>query len=280
MPWWVWSLLLFGFTIVLGIVAVIAGIGGGVLFVPIVSALFPFHFDFVRGAGLMVALCGAMSAGPRLLSRGLASVKLALPLVLFGSVGGLAGAAAGLALPETLVQTLLGFTVLGIVGLMLSSRRSELSNTEKPDRLAEVLLISGVYREESIGEDVNWTVHRTWLGMIAFIFIGFMAGMFGLGAGWASVPTLRLVLGAPLKVAIATSGFILVVNGAAAWVYLNSAAVLPLIAVPSVAGMMIGTNIGARLLPGMRPKFAKWIVIGILFITGLRYVLVGLGVMR
>jgi hypothetical protein len=31
-------------------------VGGGVLSVPIVSGFFPFHLDFVRGAGLMVAV--------------------------------------------------------------------------------------------------------------------------------------------------------------------------------------------------------------------------------
>ncbi len=47
--WWVWVLLLFVFSFVLGIFAVLAGVGGGVLFVPIVSSFFPFHLDFVRG---------------------------------------------------------------------------------------------------------------------------------------------------------------------------------------------------------------------------------------
>ena len=46
LQWWVWALLLFGFTLVLGVIAVIGGVGGGVLFVPVVSALFPMHFDF------------------------------------------------------------------------------------------------------------------------------------------------------------------------------------------------------------------------------------------
>jgi len=50
-PWWVWPLALFAVTFVLGAVAVLAGVGGGVLFVPIVGAFFPFHLDFVRGAG-------------------------------------------------------------------------------------------------------------------------------------------------------------------------------------------------------------------------------------
>jgi len=47
---WIWPLALFALTFVLGIVAVVAGIGGGVLFVPIVASFFPFHLDFVRGA--------------------------------------------------------------------------------------------------------------------------------------------------------------------------------------------------------------------------------------
>ncbi|TLU59032.1 MAG: sulfite exporter TauE/SafE family protein, partial [Chlorobium sp.] len=45
--WWIWVILLFVFCFFLGIVAVIAGVGGGVLFVPIVSSFFPFHIDFV-----------------------------------------------------------------------------------------------------------------------------------------------------------------------------------------------------------------------------------------
>jgi len=65
MPWWGWPLTLFVVCFFLGIVAVPAGVGGGVLFVPIVGGFFPFHLDFVRGAGLLVALASALSAGRR-----------------------------------------------------------------------------------------------------------------------------------------------------------------------------------------------------------------------
>nr|WP_276627654.1 hypothetical protein [Archaeoglobus fulgidus] len=53
-----------------------AGVGGGVLFVPLVSGFFPFHLDYVRGAGLFVALTGALAAGPGLLKRGLQTSAL------------------------------------------------------------------------------------------------------------------------------------------------------------------------------------------------------------
>jgi O-antigen ligase len=62
--WWIWPIALFFATFALGIVAVLSGVGGGVLFVPIVASFFPFHLDFVRGAGLLIALAGALSAAP------------------------------------------------------------------------------------------------------------------------------------------------------------------------------------------------------------------------
>ncbi len=123
--WWIWPLALFVVCFVLGMIAVPAGIGGGVLFVPIVSGFFPFHLDFVRGAGLLVALASALAAGPGLLRMGLADIRLALPLTLLASIGAIIGALVGLALPVAIVETALGITILGIALLMWRAKKSE-----------------------------------------------------------------------------------------------------------------------------------------------------------
>ncbi|MBF0487371.1 MAG: sulfite exporter TauE/SafE family protein, partial [Nitrospirae bacterium] len=94
-PWWIWPLSLFVLTFVLGVVAVLGGVGGGVLFVPIVGGFFPFHLDFVRGAGLLVALAGALAAGPGLLKKGMANLRLALPVGLIASACAIVGAMIG-----------------------------------------------------------------------------------------------------------------------------------------------------------------------------------------
>ncbi len=117
MPWWFWPLALFVCCFILGVLAVPAGVGGGVLFVPIVGGFFPFHMDFVRGTGLMVALAGALAAGPGLLRSGMASLRLSMPLVLLASGASIVGAMAGLAMPADVVQVALGTTILGIVVL-------------------------------------------------------------------------------------------------------------------------------------------------------------------
>ena len=182
-PWWVWPLVLFVVTFVLGIVAVLGGVGGGVLFVPIIGGFFPFHIDFVRGAGLLVALAGALAAGPGLLKKGMADLRLALPVALIASSCAIVGAMIGLALPAKVVNIALGGTILGIVAIMLMAKKSEFPEVQKPDNLSSALRISGVYYEPSLGENINWQIHRTPQGLATFIVIGVMAGMFGLGAG-------------------------------------------------------------------------------------------------
>jgi uncharacterized membrane protein YfcA len=278
-PWWLWPLGLFAVTFLLGIVAVLGGVGGGVLFVPIVGGFFPFHLDFVRGAGLLLALSGALSAGPELLRSGLASLRLAMPLALVGSITSILGAVAGLALPVAVVQTLLGLLILGVAGLMWHSRKTDRPEVPVPDPLGAALGMHGVFHDASTREDVAWRVHRTPLGLVLFGGIGFMAGMFGLGAGWANVPVLNLVMGVPLRVSASTSGFLLsVIDTSAAWVYVNRGALLPMLVVPSILGVMLGARIGGRLLRTVHAATIRRVVIVLMLLAGARALAKGLGI--
>lgn len=279
--WWAYPVLLFIVTFVLGILAVLGGVGGGVLFVPIISGFFPFHLDFVRGAGLLVALSGALAAGPGLLKRGIADLRLAMPVALIASSCAIVGAMLGLALPTHIIQTALGATILGIVAIMFFAKKSEYPEVEKADGLSTALRISGIYHEVSTGQDVNWKIHRTFQGLLLFILIGVMAGMFGLGAGWANVPVLNLLMGAPLKLSVATSIFLVsITDASAAWVYINNGAVLPLMVVPSIIGMMLGAKVGVKILARTKPVAVRYVLILMLLFAGVRALLKGLEIWR
>lgn len=276
-PWWFWPTALLFFCFILGIIAVMAGVGGGVLFVPLVSGFFPFHLDFVRGAGLMVALAGALAAGPGLLRRNFASLRLALPVALIASACAIVGAMLGLALPANIVQLCLGGTILGIAVLLLISKNSVRPVVEKQDALSIAFGMQGMFLDPSTGDVVEWKTHRTLAGLLLFIVIGVMAGMFGLGAGWANVPVLNLLMGVPLKVGVGTSKFLLsITDTSAAWVYLNQGCVIPLMAIPSIVGLMLGSVVGVRLLAVAKPKFIRYMVIGVLFFSGAKALLKGL----
>ncbi len=277
LPWWAWPLLLFVTTFVLGIIAVAAGIGGGVLFVPIVAGIFPFHLDFVRGAGLLLALAGALAASPGLLRNQLASVRLAMPLALSGSIASIIGAFVGLALPTRVLQISLGVVVLAIAVLMAKAGTSSEGSARAPDRWSLALGLSGRYTDHATGKEVDWTAHRTPAGVAAFAAIGLVGGMFGLGAGWANVPALNLLMGLPLKLSLGTSSLaISIINTSAAWVYLNEGALLPILHVPSILGVMLGARVGVRVLKHIHADTARRLVIGVLFLAAVRSLWTGL----
>ncbi|HEM55916.1 MAG TPA: sulfite exporter TauE/SafE family protein [Thermodesulfobium narugense] len=277
--WWIWPLSLFVFCFGLGIIAVLAGVGGGVLFVPILGTFFPFHMDFVRGAGLMVALAGSLSAGPGLLMRNLASLRLCMPMALIASISSVMGAMVGLALPQNIVRIALGLVILAICFVLLTSKRSEFPEITRRDKIAQILGIHGVYYEITQRRNINWQIQNSHIGIFLFFLVGFIAGMFGLGAGWANVAVFNLVLGAPLKISVASSNFLLsITDTSAAWIYLNNGAVLPIIAIPSVVGMMLGSQVGVRLLARTKPRIVRWLVIILLSLSGLMSILKGFSV--
>jgi uncharacterized protein len=277
--WWVWPLVLFVVCFFLGIIAVPAGVGGGVLFVPIVGSFFPFHLDFVRGAGLLVAMSSALAAGPSLLKNGMANLRLAMPLATIASISSIGGAMLGLALPANVVQISLGLTILFIAGLMIAAKKSEFPHVAHPDSWSQTLGIRGMFHDAISGQNMPWQVHRTPAGLVLFLIIGFLGGLFGVGAGWANVPALNLLMGVPLKVAAGTSSMILsMASSSATWYYLDNGAILPIIAVPSVIGMMIGARIGAHLLTVLKASMIRKMVIAILLFASIRTLLKGFGI--
>lgn len=278
-PWWIWPIALFILSFALGAVAVLAGVGGGVLFVPIVGGFFPFHLDFVRGAGLLLALCGALSAGPSLMRGGMASLRLGMPLALVGSVGSILGAVLGFALPTEFVQIALAAAILGIAFLMMRHRPASGASAPTPDALAAALGMHGVYRDPASGREFAWAARRTPAGLAAFAGIGMLAGLFGLGAGWANVAALNVLMALPLKLSVGTSGFILsVVDTSAAWIYFHRGAVLPILVAPSIIGVMLGAKIGVHWLRTVSSVAAHRVVVALLLIAGLRSLLKGLGI--
>jgi uncharacterized membrane protein YfcA len=75
------ALLTFGFFLLsfaIGIIAVIAGIGGGVLFTPLMLAFTPVDSLIIRGTGLIVAMFSGLISSDPFLKSGLGNLKLAI----------------------------------------------------------------------------------------------------------------------------------------------------------------------------------------------------------
>ena len=140
-------MLLFIISFFLGIVSVIGGIGGGSIYVPVIAAIFPFNFDYVRGAGLFLTLGSSLAAAPRLLKQGFADIRLSLPFAFSGAVFSVIGAHAGLASDERVLKSILGIIMLAVTAFMLAGKSNIYPGLpEKKERLAKLLNIGGVFK--------------------------------------------------------------------------------------------------------------------------------------
>jgi uncharacterized membrane protein YfcA len=200
-----------------------------------------------------------------------------MPLALAGSVCSLAGALVGFALPVDVVQTALGVIIIGVAVLIWVAKGADPTRIAA-DALGRRLGLHGEFHDPG-GGSMKWHTRHTALGIGSFGVIGFVGGLFGLGAGWANVPALNLLMGAPLKLAVGSSGLaISIINSSAAWVYISRGALLPIIALPSILGVMLGSRVGAHLLHGMPSLLVRRIVIVVLAVAGARALLRGLGI--
>ncbi|OAQ20445.1 sulfite exporter TauE/SafE family protein [Thermosulfurimonas dismutans] len=283
LPWWAWPLILFGFTFIIGLIAPMSGVGGGVLFVPLSTAFFPFSVDFIRGAGLIMALTSALSSSPQLIRKGLANIKVMAPVVCVSMVTSIIGGIVGLWITNAFpsgkyyITIALGLVLFVIFVVMLTSKRVEFPEVKEQDGLSSALGLTGSWFEPTLNKVVEYKITRLPVGIIFFALVGFIAGMFGLGAGWANVPVLNLLMGAPIKVATSTSMVIIGVNdAAAAWIYIAKGAVLPMIVVPSVIGISIGARIGAKLAVKAKPVFVKYLVMAIMLLAAVLNIIKGL----
>lgn len=271
----------------IGIVAVMAGVGGGVLFVPVVLALFPVHPDLVRGTGILVALIGSVSAAPRLLREGLSEQRVSIPLALTGSVGSILGALLGLRVPERGLLLLLTIFMVGVAVQTAWSgfrpanmRRHRSPEDPQPGETRGTAatgsgpggwIIRGSYVDPATRLRENWEARRLPLAAVLMFAIGGLGGMLGVGAGWANVPVLASLVGLPLRMAAATSGLVIVGNASAAgWIYLGAGALLPIVVIPSLAGVVGGTRIGARLLGRADPRVIRALIIVMLLLAAWR----------
>jgi uncharacterized membrane protein YfcA len=114
-----------------------------------------------------------------------------------------------------------GLGVLLVVFVLALGRRVEWPPW-RVDRLAVQLGFVGEFWEESLGSVVRYGVGRTAWGLAAVFGVGLVSGVFGVGGGWALVPVFNLVMGLPLKVAVACSEATIALGDAAAATYLSA----------------------------------------------------------
>jgi uncharacterized membrane protein YfcA len=286
-PLSMWLIIIGSFLIsmVIAIIAVIAGIGGGVMFTPIMLGFTSIDSLVIRATGLVVAMFGGLiSSGPFMKAK-LANLRVTFFCAVPIAIGALVGSVSAIYLQRVLgargdglVRLSLGLLMLVIAYFLVTGGgKTEYPEPKFIDRFSIKLGLNGSYWEESLGQVVDYQMVKALLGGFLFIILGFIGGFFGMGGGAFLTGTLNLVMMAPVKVAAASSGVLLAISDATAiWTYITYGAMISILAAPWMLGHVVGGILGAHLLIRIRAGFVRKILILILLVSSVKLIARGL----
>ncbi len=223
-------------SVIAGLLGSLLGLGGGLFVTPMLTG--PLGVSIHRAvAASIIAVIATSSAGSTgYLKRNLPNVRLGMLLEAGTVIGAMAGTLVGTSLSARVLSGIFAVLLVG-TGVSLARRPAEHAVT--PDPLANRL-----------GLSADNPVAHVWAGLALAVFAGIVSGLLGVGGGLILVPAMVVLMGVPIKVATATSTFMIGITGvASAVIQLSRGAVDPVLAAPVVLGIFIGAILGPRVSP-------------------------------
>lgn len=256
------SLLLVGVLLAMGALAgalgALLGLGGGVFLVPFLVLVLGMPMRLAVGISLTTVIATSSVVSAARVGRQLINLRLGMLLEVATAAGGLAGGIVVWMMSPQTLQRLFGLVTAGAAIVMIRrlDRRNVILDPEAdPGRLG------GRYFEEESRGTVVYRVRRLPLALVVSFAAGSVSSLLGLGGGIVKVPALNAWCGVPVRVAAATSAFMIGVTATAgAVIYYGRGEIVPWMAAAAVLGVLAGSRaafaVGAR-IP------ARWLKLGL-----------------
>jgi len=251
-------------SIVAGFVGALFGLGGGVLIIPFLTLVEGVPVPLAVGASVVSVVATSSASAATYVQDRLTNLRLGMFLEIGTVAGAITGAFVAVYLSASALFILFGLILLYATIIMIKARGIDFPANVKPDKLSRILALGNQYEDHSLNRIVKYEVTRTPLTVFIGYTAGIVSGLLGVGGGIINVPTMNLVSKVPVKVASATSNFMIGVTAAASGsVYLLRGDVHPLIVAPLIIGVAGGALLGTRVLKVTPPTRMK-IAFGIL----------------
>jgi uncharacterized protein len=270
------------FSIAAGLVGALLGLGGGLFLVPVMIVLFGIDAQTAIVASLVSVIATSSGSAASYVHEGLSDLRVAMFLEVSTVVGSIAGALVSVTLLAGRSQILtLAFVPVVVVAAVLMFRQRSVDVRSDPphDPWADRLGLRGRYFDSPSQTWVPYRVTSTKPGLVVAGFAGAVSGLLGIGGGIFYVPGMNVLMNIPVRVAGATSNFMIGVTATAgALVYLLFGHLAVGLAAPVVVGVLAGSLVGARLHRSVPAALLKRLFVPILALAALVMLLRGLGV--
>ncbi|OGF66853.1 MAG: hypothetical protein A2Y62_21850 [Candidatus Fischerbacteria bacterium RBG_13_37_8] len=223
-----------------GLLGAITGLGGGIIIVPVLTIFFHIPIHKAIGISLVAIVVNSSLASVSYARKGFTDIRLGLTMEQSTIFGAICGAFISGYFNAKILEFIFGIVLLFAAIQMVSSLGNVIAERE-----IKIRHLSPMYRVKHIPA-----------GMILSFFAGCFAGMLGVGGGIFKIPIMCLLMGVPVKVAVATSSFMILLTGATgAWIFFIRGDVYLELAVLLSVGILAGSLLGSYI--GIRMK-SKW----------------------
>jgi len=265
-----------------GLVGSLTGLGGGVVVIPILAIFFGASIPIAIGTGFVTILATSSATGAAYVRDRLSDIRIGMFLEIATVPGALIGATATVLIThanlDAALFVALGIVLFAIIPGSLARRHIELPPPMPQDARSQYLGLTGEYHDNALSTAVRYQAARTSPALGVMFGAGMVSGMFGIGGGVFKVLALERFLNLPMKVATATSNFMIGVTAAAgAGVMLAAGYVNPIVAAPVAIGTAFGAFLGSRLLPNLRNRTVRLVFLPVIAALAIEMILRGLG---
>jgi uncharacterized protein len=265
----------FELTILLGAVAAgvlgsLMGLGGGVLIIPMLTAL-GVDIRHAIAASIVAVIATSCGAASSYVRDGLANIRLGIFLCVATTTGALLGAGLNGVLPVRALFLIFAVILTWSGVVMYRKRGRALTRIEPPeDAPGGRLRLVGRFYDPALGRERRYVAQRPALGFSLMLGAGTVSGLLGIGSGALKVPAMDVAMDLPIKVSTATSNFMIGITGlASALVYLQRGQVLVSLVAPIALGVVAGAAVGTRLLPKLpAATIRSWFVVVLAVVVG------------
>jgi len=261
------ALIIFVAGVIAGAMGSLLGLAGGVFLVPFLNLGLNFSFPVAAAISLTTVIATSSSVSAVRSREHVINLRLGMLLEVATAGGSLLGGITAQLIDPAHLQKLFGLTMAAIAATMMTrlNRRNVIL-----DSSVDTGVLGGRYVEQESGGVVCYRVKRLPLAMFASFVAGNVSSLLGIGGGVIKVPVLNAWCGVPLRVAAATSAFMIGVTATpGAMIYYGRGQLIPALAAAAVLGVQLGSWRALELAPKVPAKWLKLLMAVVLGIVAI-----------
>jgi uncharacterized membrane protein YfcA len=247
--------------IIAGLLGSLTGLGGGVVIIPLLTIGLGVDIRYAIGTSLVAVIATSSGAAAAYVREGVTNMRIGMFLEIATTIGAIGGATLALIAPTHAIAILFGVVLLYSASSSFINRKEENPSFTEPQTNSKNLLVSLLKLNSSYQSPegpVFYRVLNLGGGFLMMIVAGTLSGLLGIGSGAFKVIAMDQIMKIPFKVSSATSNFMIGVTAAAsAGIYLVRGYIDPVLSMPVVIGVLLGSMVGAKTLLKSKTKKLK-----------------------